>query len=120
MSNNITLACTLQILSLREFWAIYCCITRQAELQRLIHWAEKKGLRGPLKCYQSRLEDEMANILLSRSLSPPHTHGPLATALWQTRQSNISLLPSWVCCCISLSQTLDIFTNNPIVVVVSE
>src|SRR5258708_32327770 len=59
---------TLQ--NLREFWAIYCCLTRQAELERLIRWAEKKRLKNPRKCYQSRLEDERRRIFFYRVRSP--------------------------------------------------
>ena len=58
------------ILRLRDFWAIYCCLTRQAELERLIAWAEKKRLKNPRKCYQSRLEDERRRIFLFRMRSP--------------------------------------------------
>src|SRR5260221_2392422 len=53
-----------------EFWAIYCCLTRQAELQRLIRWAEKKRLKNPHKCYQSRLNDERRRISLYTLRSP--------------------------------------------------
>src|SRR5436305_9434026 len=55
---------------LREFWAIYCCLTRQAELERLILWAEKKRLKNPRKCYQSRLDDERRRIFVYRLRSP--------------------------------------------------
>src|SRR5258706_11590540 len=57
-------------ITLREFWAIYCCLTRQAELQRLILWAKKKRLKNPRKCYQSRLEDERRRIFFYRVRSP--------------------------------------------------
>src|SRR5689334_3635882 len=58
---------------LQEFHAIYCCLTRQAELERLIQWAEKKHLKNPGKCYQSRLEDERRRIFFYRVRSPKLT-----------------------------------------------
>lgn len=40
-----------------EFWTILRLINRQAELQRLVSWAERKHLSGPRRCYETHLED---------------------------------------------------------------
>lgn len=41
-----------------KFWQTLRTLNRRAELQRLIRWARRKHLRGPLRVYQRRLEDE--------------------------------------------------------------
>lgn len=41
-----------------EFWMILHALNRRTELLRLIYWAKRKRLEGPLKAYQGRLEDE--------------------------------------------------------------
>src|SRR5579859_2147017 len=61
------------LLNLREFWGIYCCLTRQAELRRLVQWAEKKRLKYPRKCYLSRLADEERRIFSYRVNAPQLT-----------------------------------------------
>jgi hypothetical protein len=43
---------------LGDFWAALYCLNRRAELVRLVKWAERKGIAGPLRFYQNRLEDE--------------------------------------------------------------
>ncbi|NWG32722.1 MAG: hypothetical protein HXY29_14705 [Rhodocyclaceae bacterium] len=43
---------------LRQFYTLFCSFNRQAELTRLIAWAERKRLPGPRRCYQRRLDDE--------------------------------------------------------------
>jgi hypothetical protein len=45
-----------------EFWAILYALNRRGELERLIRWAARKRLTGPLKCYQHRLDDEDRRI----------------------------------------------------------
>ena len=56
--------------SWQDFWSVYCALTRQAELERLLHWAKQKRLAGPCKGYQSRLEDEYRRIFTYRVRSP--------------------------------------------------
>ena len=46
------------IQQLDSFWTILYCLNRRAELVRLVRWAERKGIAGPLRFYQNRLEDE--------------------------------------------------------------
>lgn len=38
-------------------------MNRRAELLRLIRWAERKRLSGPLRAYQARLEDEELRLI---------------------------------------------------------
>ncbi len=47
----------------REFWSILYAMNRQAELERLVEWARRKKLPGPLRCYESRLEDETRRVM---------------------------------------------------------
>jgi hypothetical protein len=54
----------------REFGSILRAMNRQSELERLVEWARRKKLPGPLRCYQSRLEDE-ARRVMRYSLSSP-------------------------------------------------
>jgi|SRR5579859_2527135 len=60
-------------LTLGEFWAIYGCLTRQAELRRLVQWAAKKRLKYPRKCYLSTLADEERRIFSYRVNAPQLT-----------------------------------------------
>ncbi len=41
-----------------QFWAILHTFNRQAELGRLITWADRKQLRGPLRRYVQRRQQE--------------------------------------------------------------
>jgi hypothetical protein len=54
-----------------DFWKMLYCLNRRAELLRLIQWAERKQLAGPLRCYQARLAD--VEIRLQRyAIHNPH------------------------------------------------
>jgi hypothetical protein len=54
----------------KTFGAIWKRLNRRAELQRLVLWAERKRLAGPLKAYWSRLADEEI-FLAIQSLDHP-------------------------------------------------
>lgn len=41
-----------------KFWQTLRTLNRRAELQRLIRWAQRKRLKGPLRAYQRRIEGE--------------------------------------------------------------
>lgn len=41
-----------------KFWQTLRALNRRAELLRLIRWAQRKRLKGPLRMYQRWLEDE--------------------------------------------------------------
>ena len=45
------------------FWSILHSFNRRAELMRLVDWAEKRRLVGPLSHYKSRLEDEELRLI---------------------------------------------------------
>jgi len=44
--------------TLVRLYTILCSFNRRAELMRLIQWARRKKLSGPLQAYQNRLIDE--------------------------------------------------------------
>lgn len=46
-----------------QFWTVYRCLERRANLERLIAWAERKRLPGPLKLYRSRVADEELRLM---------------------------------------------------------
>ncbi len=47
----------------QRFWAVYRCLERRSDLQRLIDWAKRKRLKGPLNLYYTRMGDEEARLL---------------------------------------------------------
>src|SRR5690606_13623145 len=44
--------------ALQTLYSIHCAYNRWAELHRMIRWAKRKKLGGPLRLYQKRLHDE--------------------------------------------------------------
>ena len=46
-----------------EFWMTLRALNRRAELLRLICWAKRKRLDGPLRAYRARLEDEELRLI---------------------------------------------------------
>ena len=53
-----------------EFWAIVRCFERREDLIRLIKWAERRKLTGPLSLYRGRFADEEARIQRFRYTLP--------------------------------------------------
>jgi len=47
----------------QEFWMTLRALNRRAELLRLISWAKRKRLDGPLRAYRARLEDEELRLI---------------------------------------------------------
>ena len=54
----------------QQFWVIYRCLERRADLERLIVWAARKRLSGPLNLYQTRLSDEEQRLFRHRIHHP--------------------------------------------------
>src|SRR5688572_9750494 len=50
-------------LCFRELYRILCILNRHKELERLVQWAARKRLTGPLKMYRNRLADEERRLL---------------------------------------------------------
>ncbi len=46
------------ISELQHLYEVFRSLNHQAELERLIEWAQRKRLRNLLKLYKQRLEDE--------------------------------------------------------------
>lgn len=46
-----------------SFYDVYWYLNRKRELNRLINWASRKKLRGPLRLYQNRLIDTEKKLL---------------------------------------------------------
>ncbi len=49
---------------------VFLSLNRQAELQRIIRWAQRKRLAQPLKFYRRRLEDEQVRHARYALISP--------------------------------------------------
>ena len=54
----------------QDFCAVYRLLNRKAELERLVRWAERKGLPGPREAYQCKVEDEERRLLQHTFRSP--------------------------------------------------
>ena len=68
-----------------QFWAIVYTLNRHAELGRLIAWAYRKQLRGPLRGYRNRrLQEE--ERLVRYAIHFPRL---LKLARWLHRVSNL-------------------------------
>jgi hypothetical protein len=70
------------------FWAILCTLNRHAELERLVRWAKRKRLPGPLRLYQSRLEGEEMRMARYTMRSPW-----LARWVWSLHRFKALLFP---------------------------
>jgi len=53
-----------------DFWSAVHSLNRKTELLRLVQWAKRKRLTGPLKLYLTRLRQEEASIMRLRARSP--------------------------------------------------
>ena len=51
-------------------WSAFYSLNRQAELERLIQWAQRKRLVVPLKLYRQQLEDEQVRYSRYTMISP--------------------------------------------------
>src|SRR6266536_3422809 len=56
-----------------SFYPILKTFNRRAELYRLVAWAKRKRLAGPLRLYQSRVIDEERRLFRFRLESPRKT-----------------------------------------------
>jgi hypothetical protein len=65
-------------IALHEFVALYGCVSREADLERLTAWARRKHLADPRRLYESRLADEQARLARYRWRSP----GLVEVACW--------------------------------------
>jgi hypothetical protein len=59
---SLTTSLTRRHRAWHEFWTTLHTLNRRAELERLVRWARRKGLPGPLRLYQSRLEGEEVRL----------------------------------------------------------
>ena len=73
----------------QQFYAIYCALNRQAELQRLVEWASRKRLKGPRNYYQLCLQDTQRRIFTLQVRSPR-----LTTLAWSLQYFNTLLFPT--------------------------
>ena len=59
---------------IRRFWmefeGILGTLQRCSDLRRLIRWAARKRLPGPLACYRRRLQDEEQRLLMHTVRNP--------------------------------------------------
>ena len=53
-----------------DFWSAVHSLNRKAELIRLVQWAKRKRLTGPLKLYLTRLQQEENSIMRLRVRNP--------------------------------------------------
>ena len=54
----------------QDFCVVYRSLNRKAELERLVRWAERKGLPGPREAYQRKVGDEERRLLQHTFRSP--------------------------------------------------
>lgn len=57
--------------SCRETYRILCALNRRRELYRLVQWAQRKHLSGPLRLYRNRLDEEEFR-LFRYTVNSPH------------------------------------------------
>lgn len=62
-------------------WSVLRLLNRQAELEQLIAWAERKRLAGPLRCYTFHLRDTERLLFRYRVNNSAAVHG----AMWLYR-----------------------------------
>jgi hypothetical protein len=53
-----------------DYWSAVHSLNRKAELIRLVQWAKRKRLTGPLKLYLTRLRQEENSIMHLRARNP--------------------------------------------------